>query len=161
MTVPLAVLAALAVGLGFAGHQIAEILGEHGESLDLTTAAVSTVIAAAGIATGWLVYRHDVASEAQLEGRMGRAWTVLNSAYGFDSFVSRFIVAPTLAVCAWVYRVVDREGIDGIAEGSGSVAQTLGRMLVLLQNGEAQWYAALIGAGAVGLTALLIVTSGG
>ncbi len=39
MKLPLLTLAGLTVVLGFAGHSIAEALGEHGEALDLTTAA--------------------------------------------------------------------------------------------------------------------------
>jgi NADH:ubiquinone oxidoreductase subunit 5 (subunit L)/multisubunit Na+/H+ antiporter MnhA subunit len=160
MTVPLAILAALAIGLGFAGHAIAESLGEHAEALDLTTAAISTLIALGGIGLGWWSYRDGPASEQDIEGRLGRTWTTLRSAYYFDSFVTRFIVEPTVAFSGWLYRVVDREGIDGIAEGTASLARRVGAVFALLQNGEAQWYAALIGAGAVGLAALILSLGG-
>jgi len=160
MRIPLIVLALLAVGLGFAGHSVAEFLGEHGAALDLTTAVVSTLIAIVGLGLGWWVYREGAASDIDMESRMGPVWPVLASAYGFDAFVSRFIVAPTVRFCAWTYRVVDREGIDGIAEGTASAANFLGRIGAALQNGEAQWYAALIGAGAVGLAALILTMGG-
>jgi NADH-quinone oxidoreductase subunit L len=160
MTVPLFVLAGLTLVLGFAGHSIAEALGEHAESLDMTTALISTAIAIGGLTLGWWTYREGAASESDMETRMGGVWTTLRAAYGFDGFVSRFIVTPTVALCGWLYRVVDREGIDGIAEGAGSLARRTGALFALLQNGEAQWYAALIGAGAVGLAALILSLGG-
>jgi NADH-quinone oxidoreductase subunit L len=160
MTVPLVVLAGLTIGLGFAGHAIAESLGEHAASLDITTAAISTFIALGGIGLGWWSYRDGPASDRDIEARLGRTWTTLRAAYFFDSFVTRFVVDPTVELSGWLYRVVDREGIDGIAEGTASLARRVGSVFALLQNGEAQWYAALIGAGAVGLAALILSLGG-
>jgi NADH-quinone oxidoreductase subunit L len=160
MRIPLLALASMTLALGFAGHAIAEVIGGHAESLDLTTAVISTAIAIAGIALGWWAYRDGAASESDIESRLAKTWSVLRAAYGFDVFVTRFIVAPTVAFCRWTYRVVDYEGIDGIAEGVASSARRLGGLMSDLQNGEAQWYAALIGAGAVGLTALILMLGG-
>jgi hypothetical protein len=39
--------------------------------------------------------------------------------------------------------------IDGAVEGSGRAAKALGAWLSKLQNGDVQWYAALVTAGGV------------
>jgi NADH-quinone oxidoreductase subunit L len=160
MTVPLLVLAAFTIALGWTGHAIAELLHGHAESLDLVTAAVSTVVAFTGIGLGWFAYRHGVASETDMENRLGGLWSTLRNAYGFDGFVMRVIVNPTVWVCSWTYRFIDRRVIDGLVEGVGTASRYLGYIGSMLQNGEAQWYAALIGAGAVGLAALVLTLGG-
>ena len=157
MKVPLIVLALGAVGLGYLGHQIAEAMGGHAESLDLTTALISGGIALAGIALGWFAYRQGAASETDMEARFSKVWPVLRNAYGFDEFVMRAVVRPTVRLCGWTYSLLDRAVIDRIAEGLGSGAEWLGAKLADLQGGDAQWYAALLGAGAVLLMALAMM----
>lgn len=161
MSLPLVALAIPAAAAGFAGHKIAEHLGEHGEALNLPVAAASLSVALLGIVVGWTSYRDGAESEAAMESRMGGLWTTLRGAYGFDGFVGAVIVRPVVAISDWLYGFVDRKIVDTTVEGAGKSLPVIGRMLSVLQNGDAQWYAALIGAGAVILVALSLVVKGG
>ncbi len=154
---PLVALAALAALLGFAAEPIARLLGEHGESLDPMIAAVSVAVALLGITGGWFAYRDGAASEVAMEGRAGALWPILRSAYGFDAFVSRVVVAPTVAVCGAMYRYLDRVVIDGAVEGVAKIANATGSGLRKVQYGDAQWYTALMGAGMVVLFVLTLL----
>jgi len=153
---PLIALAIPALLLGFAAEPIAEVLGEHGEALDPIIAGVSVLIALGGVTVGWLAYRDGAASEVAMEGRVGAAWPVLQSAYGFDAFVKRAIVNPVVAGCGVLYRVVDRKIIDGAVEGCAWLVNVIGTGVRKLQYGDAQWYTALMGAGFVMLFVLSI-----
>ncbi|MDP2183194.1 MAG: NADH-quinone oxidoreductase subunit L [Actinomycetota bacterium] len=155
MRLPLIVLAVPAVAAGFLGGNIAKLLGEHGEALDPVTAAISGTIALVSIAFAWYVFRGGAISDIDLEERMSSLWTVLRNGYGYDGFVGRTIVEPTQRVSGALYRAVDRVVVDGVAEGVGGLARSVGRVLTLLQNGDGQWYAALLGAGAAMLVALM------
>jgi len=157
MKLPLLVLAAAAVGAGFLGHRVAELLGEHGEALDPATAALSVAVALAGIGLAWFAYRDAAASEADREARWPALWGTLRAAYGFDGLVMTTVVRPTAALCRGAYRFVDRAVIDWFVEGVGSGARRVGSWFASLQAGDAQWYAALLGAGAVVLMALAMM----
>ncbi len=154
---PLIALAIPAALLGFAAEPIAELLGEHGEALDPVIAGVSILIALSGIALGWTTYRDGAASEVAMEGRFGRAWPVLRSAYGFDALVGRVVVAPVVGGSSALYRYVDRVLIDGAVEGVGWLARAIGQGVRKLQYGDAQWYSALMGAGMVVLFVLTLL----
>jgi NADH:ubiquinone oxidoreductase subunit 5 (subunit L)/multisubunit Na+/H+ antiporter MnhA subunit len=56
-------------------------------------------------------------------------------------------VIPVAAACRVLWAVVDRFVIDGVVEGSATVAQWAGGVVSRLQNGDTQWYGALIAAG--------------
>jgi NADH-quinone oxidoreductase subunit L len=157
MRVALLALAVPAAIAGFFGHGIAELLGEHAESLDPLTAAISIGVAAAGIAIGWTVYRDGAESEERMQARFGGLWSTLRAAYGFDSAVRVLVIDPVLAVSAWLYEVFDRRVIDGIAEGVGTVTARAGSGVSRIQYGDTQWYVSLLGAGAVLTMVITIV----
>ena len=153
---PLIALAVPAVLLGLAASPIAELLGEHGESLDPLIAGVSILVALGGVGIGWFAYRDGAASEVAMEGRLGSAWPVLQQAYGFDGFVKRAIVTPVVTASAFLYRIVDRALIDAAVEGVARLVSAIGGGVRRLQYGDAQWYAALMGAGLVVLFVLTL-----
>ncbi len=157
MWVPLVALAVPASLAGFAGHKIAETLGERGESLDFTTAALSIGVAFLGVAVGWIAYRDGVVSELDVEARFGRAWPVLRNAYGFDGLVSAVVVRPVYALSDWLYNLVDRKIFDGAAEGVGTLTRKIGTGMSRIQYGDTQWYATLLAAGFVVLAVLVAV----
>ncbi|MGI9645189.1 MAG: NADH-quinone oxidoreductase subunit 5 family protein [Ilumatobacteraceae bacterium] len=58
----------------------------------------------------------------------------------------------------WVYKYVDQGLIDGVADGSGTVAEETGHALQPVQSGKVSQYGALLfGAAAVGAIALVII----
>lgn len=157
MWAPLVALAIPAGLAGFAGHAIAGALGQHAESLDLTTAVISIAVALLGVTLGWVAYRNGAVSELDMESRLGGAWPILQSAYGFDAFVSAVVIRPTYAASTWLYGVVDRKLIDRAAEGVGAVTRRVGGGIARIQYGDTQWYASLLAAGFVLLAAIASV----
>ncbi len=157
MKLPLLVLAVPAAFAGFAGERIAELLGEHAEALDPTTAAISIAVALAGVALGWYVYRDGAVAESDMEARFPRMWPTLRAAYRFDPAVTAVVVRPTLAASSWLYESIDRGVIDPLAEGVGGIARRVGSGVARVQYGDAQWYVSLIGAGVVLVLAIAVV----
>jgi len=155
MTGPLMVLGLGAVGLGFFGHGIAEVLGEHAESLDPVTAIVSTAIALIGIASAWWIYREDVVADLRLQSRVGRIWDAAASGYGADAVAERGFIRPVMSGSRALYERFERSVVDGAAEGFARAVNGLGRILSLLQNGDGQWYGAMLGAGVVIMLAVV------
>ncbi len=56
----------------------------------------------------------------------------------------RFVATPVAVGCRILWAVVDRFLIDGVVEGTATVAQWAGGVVSRLQSGDAQWYGALI-----------------
>jgi NADH-quinone oxidoreductase subunit L len=154
MLVPLAVLAVPAALLGLGGDWIMTRLGEHPEPLSLPISAVAVSLGLLGIAVGWSLEGGLNADEA-LEKRLGFAWRAGAVGFGWDAVVTRVVVAPAWVAARVLWAVVDRYLIDGTVEGSATVARWAGGVVSRLQNGDAQWYGALIAAG----VALMLVAS--
>jgi NADH-quinone oxidoreductase subunit L len=155
MTVPLLVLAAGAAGLGFVGTGLAELLGGHAE-LESTVAIVSACVALFGVGLGWLAYRRGPATDLALESRLGSSYGAARAAFGVDAAVTRVFVRPARGVAEAVYEGVDRGLIDRAVNGIGRLFVGAGRIGTALQTGQIDLAAALIGAGIVFLTALVI-----
>jgi NADH-quinone oxidoreductase subunit L len=154
MLVPLAVLAVPAVALGFAGEWIMTRIGEHPEPLSLPISAVAMGLGLLGLGVGWALEGGENADEA-LENRFGFAWRAGRAGFGWDTVVTRFVVVPVGVAARILWAVVDRFLIDGTVEGSAAVARWAGGVVSRIQNGDAQWYGALIAAG----VALMLIAS--
>lgn len=152
MTVPLVVLSFGAVGLGFAGTALAGLLGGHVE-LEPTVALISASVAVLGVAIGWLVYRRGPAADGLLETRVG---AVLHAAFGVDALVMRVFGRPARHSAETVYRRIDRGLVDGAVNGIARLFVSAGRAATALQTGQMDLAAALIAAGIVFMTALVL-----
>lgn len=143
MLVPLGVLGAAAVTLGFAGAPMAELLGQEHEPLVVAVSAAAVGLAAVGAGIGWWVTagrQGDVRTESSLGG----TWRTLAAAYHWDALVDRVFVRPTIALSRSLWAVGDRLLADGAAEGSARLARALGNGFSRLQSGDAQSYTAVI-----------------
>ncbi|MDA3937277.1 MAG: NADH-quinone oxidoreductase subunit L [Actinomycetota bacterium] len=155
MTVPLMVLGIGALGLGFTGHLVAEVLGTHAESLDPVTAVLSTMIALVGIGAAWWIYREDVTADQLLQTRAGRLWDAASGGYGADTVADRMVVRPVMVGARALYERFERTIVDGAVEGFGRGVSVVGRTLASLQNGDGQWYGAMLGASVVIMLAIV------
>jgi NADH-quinone oxidoreductase subunit L len=149
MTGPLVVLALLAVGLGFTATAFGTLLGAEHEAISIPVAVTSVIAALVGLAAGGLGWSHDPAAENAFPTWMERIWGAARGGYGFDRLLERVFVRPVMASAMLAYAFVDRIVIDGIAEGSGRVAKRIGEAFSALQNGDVQFYTALVGLGTV------------
>ncbi|MBE0416470.1 MAG: NADH-quinone oxidoreductase subunit L [Coriobacteriia bacterium] len=153
MRIPLIILAAFAGGLGFAAASVADVVGAHQGSLDLRIALASTLFAVAGLLAGWKVAGIDHPAFARPS--FERLASLMRTGWGADTLVERAVLSPVIGVSRVLYDFVDRRVVDGIAEGAAPGARGLGRVFTSLQSGDAQWYATMLGAGAVALLALV------
>jgi NADH-quinone oxidoreductase subunit L len=149
MTGPLVVLALLAIGAGFGGGWVATVLGAEHEALSIPVAVTSVIAALVGLTAGGLSWGSDPAVESTMPSWAERIWRAARGGYGWDAFVQRTVVLPTISLAMLSHAFVDRIVIDGAVEGSGRAAKALGAWLSKLQNGDVQWYAALVTAGGV------------
>jgi NADH-quinone oxidoreductase subunit L len=156
MALPLIILAVPAAGLGFFGHQIIEVMGGEAHSLDWTVASISIAVALTGAGGAWLLYSIGPERDERIAGSLGRLWTFSQEAYRYDDLVKRVVIDPTIGLTKVVYQALDRLVIDGLVEGLGSGARRLGAYFTRLQNGDGQWYSALIGAGVIVLIAISV-----
>lgn len=145
---PLAVLAVLATGLGFASGFVSSLLGHHHEPLALGISAAALVLAAVGGLLGWRLSNGPTGDVATAK-RLGVVHSVLSRAYGWDEAVDRFVVRPAVGASRLLWAVGDRLVADGLVEGSARGAQWVGARISRLQDGDAQSYATAIAVGFV------------
>jgi NADH-quinone oxidoreductase subunit L len=154
MAIPLVVLAILAAFEGYFGGTIAQLLGGEAHALEVGVAAVSATVAIAGVVAGVFLYRGGLDADARLSHGLGPVWRAWEGAYGFDGFVQRVLVRPTVTLTTVLYEAVDRLVIDGIAEGTATFSRWFGRGMNAVENGDVQWYGALIGGGVIAALAV-------
>ena len=169
MTIPLIVLSVFTVVAGgfntpfrltfehflepsFEGVPHPELLGY---GLLAALAAVALIVAAIGIAWGWMRYNRD-----ELPDESGRLWQMSLGAFGVDDLYGRLIVAPAKAVAQWCADVVDPKVIDGASHGIAHMVSDAGDEARAVQSGQVRWYASAIAIAGVGVIVLFLVLGG-
>ncbi|HJS29788.1 MAG TPA: NADH-quinone oxidoreductase subunit L [Anaerolineales bacterium] len=119
MTVPLIALAALTVlggGLNFPGfhflgafleHTLEEV---HIAEFNLRVAVISTLLAAAGLGLGWLVYGRrplEAGEPDPLRKRLGRVYRLLENKYWVDEIYQAVFARPYTGLSRYLADVVD------------------------------------------------------
>jgi NADH-quinone oxidoreductase subunit L len=160
MWAPLVLLAVLAAGLGAFGMQIAHLLGHEAEPLEAAVAVFAVSLGLVGIFAGWFPWARDPGVEVGFPRWFERIWLAARGGYGYDGLLVSAVVRPVVGVAIFAYAFVDRLVIDGLAEGVGRAASVAGRWFAEIQNGDGQWYAALLATGVVILLCAAIVVVG-
>ena len=121
-------------------------------------ALVSVAAGAVGIAIAYLLYRHasDEARDRML-GWVRRPLMAWENGYWVDDVYGNLIVKPGLRMATWSAAVVDQRIIDGLVNGVGGAVRRLGDRLRPVQSGFVRSYGALLAAGAVAVTAWMVV----
>lgn len=155
MTVPLIILAVLAVTAGFVGVKgdffvLGDIFrgGAHGTAFeeflaptieevihlevpdfDITPVVLSSVIAVSGLAAGWWVYVRKPLEVGQPDPltRLGGFYTFLNRKWYFDELYDWAFIRPAKASAVGVYKWIDRWLIDGVLHAIARGGDGLGR----------------------------------
>lgn len=163
MTVPLIILAVMAIGAGFIETPWNSTLSEW-----LTdTAAVehaggglvmiiSTAVGALGIYLGWLVFVKGTIARDAVSSRAPWLATLLERKYFIDEIYETVLVKP-LRGLGYLLNAIDRYLIDGIVSVIGGTAVLLGRGGTRLQNGQMQTYGLIT---ILGLVVLIIAVVG-
>jgi len=157
MTIPLMILAVLAIAAGYVGipEFIAPVLrgpggeGHHGGPEGAAVMAVASLLGLGGIAAAYVVY---VASPG-LPERLARQWQQLyrlsyNKWY-VDEAYDVTVVRPTFRLADRLWRSVDVAVIDGAVNGVARGIAWWSWFMRLVQTGQTQHYALGMAAGAV------------
>jgi NADH-quinone oxidoreductase subunit L len=170
MTVPLIVLALLALVAGFSlstftgeGGRLQSflepVLGAPGEHESLAAAvglsAVATGVAAAGAVVAWLLYIRPFDWLA-LRRRHATAWRALADGLYVNQVYEFFTVNMGGAFAAFLARNVDQRGIDGAVNGVAELVGNAARSGRRLQSGLVRSYALAVLGGAVLIVAFLV-----
>ncbi|GGF91771.1 NADH-quinone oxidoreductase subunit L [Paenibacillus abyssi] len=165
MTVPLIVLAVLAVlagfvelpwsGLGFLGGWLlpGEEVVHHGSELVMV---ISTAVGALGIYLGWLIYVKGTISRDVVSSRVPGLVKLLERKYYMDELYHAVIVVPLRGI-GQALQAVDDYIIDGVVRLTGAAAVWTGRAGIRMQNGQVQTYGLIT---AIGLIVLIVVIVG-
>ncbi|MDH7479111.1 MAG: NADH-quinone oxidoreductase subunit L, partial [Syntrophomonadaceae bacterium] len=100
----------------------------------------STLLALAGIALAYLMYRRPVISPEALVQRLPRTYRLLSRKYYIDE-IYQFLIDRLVDGSARVLYWVDLHLVDGAVNGVGGSTRRGGFWLQRLQSGQAQHYA--------------------
>jgi NADH-quinone oxidoreductase subunit L len=156
MTGPLAVLALLSLAGGlFNVPQYLEPLfgGEHAPH-DNSLVVISVLAGLAGIVLAFLFYIVKPGLADAVSRLFGPAYRLIYNKYFVDELYDAVIVHPTRdgsRILLW--RGFDAGLIDGIVNGTGSLARSVGGVLRHMQSGYIRRYAAWVVLGAIALIA--------
>ncbi len=174
MTVPLVVLAALAVLVGLVGSPVTgyafgSFLGEHAKAhAEVLLPAIAVGVALAGIALAWSSYlKHVPEPDRYFRARFVSG--VLARSFLIDELYENVIVRPLMATSALLRRIdhavidgvvrafgviglfvggvlarFDRAGIDGAVDGMATSVSSGGEQVRRIQNGNVQTYLLLL-----------------
>jgi NADH-quinone oxidoreductase subunit L len=116
-------------------------------------AATATAVAVLGIALGWRLYRKGLPEREYLT-RLPLLYTTLEHKFYLDDLYDgsvRGVVGALAPATYWF----DQRVIDGVVNGIALGTRQLARGLRYVQTGQAQWYAAALFIGVVGLAVVV------
>ena len=157
MIAPLVVLAFFAAVVGYVHHPFADFLVvtpslaieplreglAHLHEFHADVAAVSTVIAFAGIALAAFLFLGDRKEAAWLARASGPLYSLSHGKFFFDQIYTLLIVWPLWGLAKLSY-FADRFLVDGLVDFCGHVPVVLGRFLRKMQSGLVQYYASFM-----------------
>jgi len=171
MTVPLMVLAVLAVIGGWVGvpaamgghnefeHFLSPVFGAGGAegsvALQIGLAATSVAVVLVGFYAAWIFYCKHPGSAATLEKKFKSLYSLLDHKYWVDEIYGVVIVSPLLGIARGVLNgLIDKGLLQGTASGLAGSARAGGWLVRRVESGNIRSYAGWL---ALGAAAFLIV----
>jgi len=157
MRVPLIILAVLAVVSGLWGHLagfgdwVRFGAPEHG-GIDLTIAAVSTVLSLAALWLAWNIYVTKRWSSDAIAKKFGVLYTLSFHKYYIDEFyalLTKYLVDGVGKILYWI----DIYIVDGVVNSLAYFVGFCSRLFTKVQTGQAQQYVAVFFCGVILLVA--------
>lgn len=156
MTVPLLILAVLAIVPGLAGSPLTNNVFAHyvfypgleHPHPSMTIMVSSTLVALGGILLAWLVYQKEVVDPAVIRERCGGLYNLLYNKYYIDeiyAFLIKYLVDGTGKLLFWF----DIYIVNGLVNGLAALTGLGGQVLRYTENGQVQTYARYMLAGTV------------
>jgi NADH-quinone oxidoreductase subunit L len=182
MTLPLIVLAVLAIFGGYLGlpeifgdsvHKINNYLaGPHGHGgpvvgyphenhpplmLEVFLIGLSIAIALTGVLVSWRLYsKHDIGGDAIVQKRLGKFYHRMENKFFVDEIYEMFILKPFVAFGRSIIMGIDKYVIDGFVNGLGTVTIMIGQVIKRMQTGYVGHYALLLVVGVLAILTYLI-----
>ena len=160
MVWPMAILAVFAVFAGFVANPIFDLgpIPEHwlvhdflhaeAEEFNIVVAAVSTLIAVAGIALAYLMYYRRLTLPEQVASTFRPLYVLFSRKYYLDDLYERVITIHVFyRVVAQSLDWIDRSVIDGAVRLVDKVGRNTGRGIAQLQTGQVQGYGMVVSLG--------------
>jgi NADH-quinone oxidoreductase subunit L len=159
----------LAIGAVFAGLVGSPLAGDHPfaawvatpllpsegpATINLGLAAATTAVALLGLLVGTAMYRRGLPEQEYL-ARLPLVFTVLQHKFYLDDLYERGIVRAVAGAIAPATAWFDQRVVDGAVNGVALATRRLARGLRLVQSGQAQWYAAALFLGVIGLAVVV------
>ena len=178
MVAPMAVLAVLAVVSGFLSNPLNSVWGLglipahwfvefldhvalvslHAAAFDITIAAISTVVALAGIGLAYLMYHSRSVSPERVAAAMGPVYKAAYRKYYFDDVYEDLITKRAFyRGIAQITDWADRNIVDRIGAGIGFLGRNVGRGIATLETGQVQAYGAGMSAGVVVILVVFLI----
>ena len=180
MTIPLILLAVLAIAGGWVG--IPEALGGHNEiqhfldpvfasghpesafnadqishTLERVLAFVSLLTAALGFFIAYLFYYRKPGTAAALAKRFAPAYSLLDHKYWVDEIYGRLLIAPLLGVSRIILNGLVEGGIvGGIPLGLAATTRGSGSIIRRMQSGNIRSYAGWLALGAAAVIVIVL-----
>lgn len=165
MSIPVGILAVLSVVAGaalFFGHTQVSFLEHSFEGLHIEAhfsflvAGIATVVAAAGIGLGWVLYGPNGMLRAK-ELDLKKPGNALSNMLYFDQIYDFLFVQPVRDLATMIGVSVDPKGVDGVVNGLGESARLIGSDLRALQSGHTTRYLAALFLGVVLVLAYFVL----
>jgi len=163
MTVPLVVLAVLAIFAGFIGsplmdnafaHYVSTPGAEHHHP-EMSIMIVSSIVAIAGIVLAWMIYQRNIIDPEAIKEKFLKTYTLLANKYYIDEIYQWFIdhvIDGTARVMFWI----DIHIINALVNGVAMVTGTAGHLLRYTETGQVQTYAMYMFAGIIIILAAVL-----
>jgi NADH-quinone oxidoreductase subunit L len=164
MTLPLIVLAVLAViggalnlpGGGWLHHWLEPVIAEPAKPFNALVAGIFTVVAIAGLATGFSLYRVPARAQNEADAGIGN---FLFKAWRLDDLYRAIIIKPFYIISTVCAQVIDVGVIDGIVNGVGRLTRNIAGGLRGLQTGFVRNYGLVMLMGVVVVVAYFILNA--
>jgi NADH-quinone oxidoreductase subunit L len=152
MTLPLAVLAVLALVGGFL--PVPGLLGGvvgHGSEAEapLGFMVLATALALGGLGLGAALYLRQPEVPGRIVARLGGLYGLVRDKFRIDELYDAVVVRPLFALAGFGARQVDQGMIDGAVNGAGVLVGATSGLWRRLQTGNVQHYALSFLAGAL------------
>ena len=176
MTLPLWVLAALAVVGGYLGlpeiighghynwishHWLAKVVNNrvlHAEfSTEIILITASIAIAFAGVLLSFRLYnRYGITGDEKVQKFFGGFYKVMQNKFYLDEIYNAVIIRPFVYISEHGVFAFDKTVVDGAVNGAGKVAYSAGGILRTLQTGFVQNYALIMVGGVLAFVGYLL-----
>ncbi|MGR6835461.1 NADH-quinone oxidoreductase subunit L [Syntrophomonas erecta] len=164
MTVPLIILAVMAVIAGFIGsplmnNMFAEFVkypGAAHHSPSTTVMLISALVAVAGILLAWVIYQKKAVDVDAVKAKYQGLYNLLYNKYYIDE-IYQWLIAHLVDGTARLLFWFDIHVVNALVNGIAYFTGTSGKALRLIENGQVQVYAFFMFAGVITIIGLILV----